>query len=47
MPITCRANNCRVYRGKNGFTSTSTKVKTDKGVMWKKTGGMSRPKKKK
>lgn len=47
MPITCRVNNARVYRGKNGYTSTSVKVKSNQGYTWKKNSSTPRPKKKK
>jgi hypothetical protein len=32
----------KVYRGKNGFTSTFTKVKTGNGSTMKRTGGTSK-----
>jgi hypothetical protein len=35
MPITSKTKTTKVYTGKNGFTSTFTKV----GTKWKKTGG--------
>ena len=37
--ITSKSKTSKVYRGKNGFTSTFTKVKTNNGSTWKRTGG--------
>lgn len=34
------------YKGKNGYTSTYTKVKTNEGYKWKKSTSTPRSKKK-
>lgn len=31
--------NTRVYKGKNGYTSTFTKVKVNESTVWKRSGG--------
>jgi len=32
----------RVYKGKNGFTSTFTKIKVNEGTKWVRSGGTSK-----
>lgn len=39
--------NTKVYRGKDGFTSTYTKVKTNQGSKWVRSGGTSKTPRKK
>jgi hypothetical protein len=41
------SGNTKVYKGKNGFTSTFKKIKVNESTVWKKTGGTSRLAKKK
>lgn len=36
----------KIYVGKNGYTSTFTKVRVNEGSVWKRTGGSSKPPKK-
>ena len=39
MSIFNRTKTTKVYRGKNGYTATFTKIRTDKGPKWIRTGG--------
>lgn len=47
MPFIGKTQGGKSYRGKNGFCSAFTKVKTNEGYTWKKTSCTPRPKRKK
>lgn len=47
MPYVGKTEYGKNYKGKNGYSSTFTKVKTNEGYKWKKTTSTPRPKKKK